>query len=201
MKKPLILLAVCLLCGSLQLPARGFHAGASWGASMNMVRDYHFNWRDDNFGYRIDETGADIFDAFNAWMEGFISQDIGKKHAVSLRSGWQGISKGRRTVPVTLRWDWHFAGNYADGWFVFAGGGAVFGRLTGTNFSWITGEGAGYRIHLGGGDCLDITASVRSVLDRPRIYDSEEGRYVSGRNTLRNNVWYHALSVGISLSF
>ncbi|MBO4427729.1 MAG: hypothetical protein J5771_04540 [Bacteroidales bacterium] len=200
MKKALILLSLCLLCG-LPLRAGGFHAGAGWGASMNVVRDYHFNYLEETFGYRIDEDGAEVFDAFNAWFEGFISQDIGKKNALSLRIGWAGIAKGRKVLPIMLQWDRHFAGNYNDGWFVFAGAGAVLGHMTGTNHSWIAREGAGYRICLGGGDCLDITASFRSVLDRPRIFDSEEGRYVSGRNTLRNNVWYHALTVGISLSF
>ena len=181
MKKSLIVLALCLLCGSHSLNARGFHAGFGWGASMNVFTDYHFNWLDEGFGYRIDEKGNEVFDAFNAYVEGFISQDIGKK--------------------VMLQWDWHFSGNYADGWFAFAGAGAVFGDMTGADFSWAVRPGAGYRIHLGGGDCLDITASFRSVLDRPRIFDAEEQKYVSGRNTLRNNVWYHALSVGITLCF
>ena len=201
MKKTLIMFAVCLLCGSPLLHARGFHAGIGWGSSMNIVQDYHFNWLEDSFGYRIDENGVEVFDAFNAWCEGFISQDIGKKNTLSLRAGWAGITKGRKLIPVTLQWDRHFSGNYADGWFVFAGGGTVFGNFTGTKLSWTAREGVGYRIQLGGGDCMDITASFRSVYDRPRIYDSEEGRYVSGRNTLRNNVWYHALSVGITLSF
>ena len=201
MKKTLILLAACLLSGSLPLRAGGFHVGAAWGTSMNVVRDYHLNWIDDSFGYRIDENGSEVFDAFNGWFEGFISQDIGKKNALSLRMGWMGITKGRNALPIMLQLDRHFSGNYADGWFAFAGGGAIFGYMTGTNHSWTARGGAGYRIYLGGGDCLDITAGVRSVLDRPRIYDSEEGRYVSERNTRRNNVWYHALTVGISLSF
>lgn len=201
MKKSLIVLALCLLCGSPWLNARGFHAGFGWGASMNVFTDYHFNWLDEGFGYRIDEKGNEVFDAFNAYVEGFISQDIGKKGALSLRAGWSGIAKGRKLVPVMLQWDWHLSGNYADGWFAFAGAGAVFGDMTGADFSWAVRDGAGYRIHLGGGDCLDITASFRSVLDRPRIFDAEEQKYVSGRNTLRNNVWYHALTIGISLSF
>lgn len=203
MRKALFIVLFALLL-SVTLTARSgqrVHFGAEWGMSQTLGVYHHFNFLESTIGYRVDDRGWDYSGSINAYVSGKLSVDLGERLSLSAIGGYYGVAESRRLIPLMLQAEWYPRGNENNGLFLFAGGGYVLGKFTNTNHSWAIRPGAGYRIALGSSDFLDVVLSLRCMHDKPRVWDRDEHIYVSRHNTLRNNVWYYALSLGVALSF
>lgn len=203
MKRLSAIMSVLFLCcfGLSGGEKQKLHFGLEWGLSYNIKSYYHFNYLDATVGYRVDEKGWEQIGDSNAFIAAFMSLDLGRYMDLSLRAGYFGVSDARRVFPLMLQGNCYLRGNDCDGLFFSAGAGLVLGDFVNAQYTYLLRHGAGYRLALGSDDYLDFTLSIRCAYDRPRVWDRAEKEYVTGRNTLRNNIWYYALCFGFALSF
>lgn len=175
--------------------------GLEWGLSASVYNTFHYNYIDKIMGYRIDEDGSDRNCMGNAFAEAYCGADITRTLALTLRFGFCGISKGRRTVPIGLRLSWFPAGTCADGVFALAEGGMSFPDFFEAKPAPVFRLGGGYRYLLAGDSSLDIQFCARLCQDHPDIWDEQERQYVEAHNVRRSDAAHYALCLSVALNF
>ena len=203
MKRMSTLFAALLLCLSAAGGGKEFlrriHPGIEWGHTLTAATYQHYNYLDPSIGFRINEEGWLAPPASNAYILGSISYNISETLSFSLLSGYQGISKGRRAVPVLCRAYYYFTGMQSDG-FYFTYDFGVNLLATGGHGNQLQ-LGTGYSMVLTPRCSVGLFASVRAVYDQPDIWDPIEEEYIPEQNIRRNDAWYCALNIGVALKF
>lgn len=175
------------------------HPGLEWGMSLTPTSFHHYNYLDESIGFRINDEGWDYHTKLNAFVLGSLSFDVTRTFSVGILSGWQGVERSVRIIPLITRLSFFTSGSDDDGIFVYTDLGIALNRFAKkTNFSQI---GGGYRLMLTPGYSLNFRISSRIVYDRPDVWDPIEEDYISERNIKRNDAWYCALNIGLSLEF
>jgi hypothetical protein len=176
-----------------------FHPGVEWGMSLTPASFHHYNYLDESIGFRINDEGWDYNTKLGAFVLGSVAFDITRTFSVGLLSGWQGVERNRRIVPLISRLSFYLSGVDDDSIFVYTDLGLALNELKKKcNFIQI---GSGYRLLLTPGYSLNLRVSGRIVYDRPEVWDPIEEEYISERNIKRNDAWYCALNLGFSLEF
>ena len=202
----LILLIACFSTAHARLPMGvldrdRFRFGVEWGYTQRFYqhRDYNFISEE---GYRIfDEYSGFNFSA-NATVLGVVGYQLTERSNLALCSGYIGIGKNNRLVPVLLRYSFYPSGAWSDGLVAFAQGGTAwhehenYGRQ-----AWLASAGGGYRIRLGGSCCLDLLLGFKYVYDHPSIPNPEGPGNVPEHNIRGNHARHCALDLSIAISF
>ena len=119
--------------------------------------------------------------------------------SISLLSGYQGIARGCRTVPVLCRVNYYLHGMDTDGFYLFSDMGYNFCRPNSKGNQ--LQIGSGYSFYIAPRTSVAIVLGSRVVFDRPDIWDPIEEAYIPQKDIKRNNAWYCALNLGIALKF
>lgn len=202
---PLICMILALLpapdCGARGGLFSGIHAGVEWGASKNVYDFHHYNYLDEYIGFRIDDRGWELSSQGNAFLMGSLGFDLSRSLNFRILCGWEGISAGRRVVPLAARLSYHPRSVSRDGVFYYAEGQtAVFRRDRRREVKGAC-AGAGYRFALTPHIALDFQAGVRVMYDEPDVWDPLVEEYISERNVKLSQALYSALNVTIALVF
>lgn len=203
MKRAFTLLSALLLCLSASGGGKEFlhriHPGLEWGYTLTYATYQHFNYLDPSIGFRIDEKGWTAPPSSNAFILGSICYDLSEYLSVSLISGYQGISKNCRSIPVLCRAHFYLSGMYTDGFFILYDFGVNLGRPN--NYGNQIQLGTGYSFVLTPHSSIALNMGLRVVYDCPDIWDPIEEHYIPEHNIRRNDAWYCALNMGIALKF
>ena len=203
MKRALILFATLLLCLSANAGGKEFlrrlHPGVEWGYTFTATTYQHFNYLDPSIGFRINEEGWTTPPKSNAFVLGSLTCDVTNKLSISLLSGYQGIARGCRTVPVLCRVNYYLHGMDTDGFYLFSDMGYNFCRPNSKGNQ--LQIGSGYSFYIAPHTSVAIVLGSRVVFDRPDIWDPIEEAYIPQKDIKRNNAWYCALNLGIALKF
>ena len=175
------------------------HPGVEWGVSPSLASFHHFNYLDESIGFRINDEGWTYPHQMNAFVLASLTFDLGKKSDICLLSGYMGLYKGRRTVPLVCRTTFYTKGKDKDGFTLFADAG-MSARKNEESLKMME-LGAGYHIVLAPRSSLEIRLGSRLASDRPDVWDPIEEAYISAHNIMRNDAWYYALNISIGLSF
>lgn len=154
-------------------------------------------------GYRLStiQDGMEYFTS--GFVMGNVGINIGEYLSVSVHSGYMGISRDNRVIPVLARVTGHINGSQADGVFVFLDGGVGFHILKEDQPNRMPGAmgdaGVGYSLRLSTGMALDFSFSIRGFYDRPLITDPDTGEYITGDDIIKNDAFFinPCLSVGL----
>ena len=129
-----------------------------------------------------------------------LTVEFARRWALGLYAGYAGVQQRTRLFPLALRSTYFLESFRDDGRFLFLEGGAglhetrrsisPFGRL-----------GYGYRAVLSRRCSIDFSASLRTVVDHPPIYDSSIPGYVSDEDIRRSDALYGAVLLSVALNF
>ena len=199
------LMAAILVFATLPLAAGGgdflqrMHLGAEWGLSANLVDYHHFNYLDSSIGFRIDDSGWRGHYTQLGFVRLTLGCDVSRFVSICVSGSYEGISRGRRIMPVSLRAGLFPSGVHEEGIFFFSEAGTGMRRNErGVRLYQL---GSGYRIVLDARRSLDFKLGAQVSHDRPRVWDPVEEEYIPERNILRNNAWYYALNMAVALEF
>lgn len=203
MKRVLTLLSAILICLSASAGGKEFlrrlHPGIEWGYTLTATTYQHFNYLDPSIGFRINDKGWINIPKSNAFVLGSVSLDVSDKISVALLSGFQGIARNCRSIPVSARVNYYFSRMDSDGFYAFSDIGIDLGRPNGIGNQ---GQiGSGYSFYMSPRCAVALIAGARVVYDRPDIWDPIEESYIPKHNIKRNDAWYCALNMGIALRF
>ena len=111
----------------------------------------------------------------------------------------KGIERGKCIVPLISRLSFYLSGKEEDSIFVLTDIGIALDEMKKhCNFIQI---GSGYRLVLTPAYSLCFITSGRVAFDHPAVWDPIEEDFISKRNIKRNDAWYCALNIGLSLEF
>ena len=203
MKRAIAYLAALLLCLSATAGGRDFlrrlHPGLEWGYTLTATTYQHFNYLDPSIGYRINDQGWTYPPRSNAFILGSLTFDLSDRFSLGLLSGYEGIDRMRRTIPLLCRGSFYPRGRDEDGVYFFSDLGLNLSHPeAGGNQMQI---GTGYNIFLAPRCALAFLAGGRVTYDRPDVWDPIEEEYIPKRNIKRNDAWYFALNIGVALKF
>ncbi|MBR5924636.1 MAG: hypothetical protein IKZ60_04175 [Bacteroidales bacterium] len=203
MKRAAAYLAALLLCLSANAGGkdflRRFHPGLEWGYTLTATSYQHFNYLDTSIGFRINDQGWTYPPRSNAFILGSLTFDLSDRFCLGLLSGYEGIDRMRRTIPLLCRGSFYPNGRDEDGVFFFSDLGLNLSHpeARGNQMQ----IGSGYTIFLAPRCALAFQAGGRVTYDRPDVWDPIEEEYIPKRNIKRNDAWYFALNIGVSLKF
>ena len=204
MKRYALIFLLVLMAFPIGLHARspkvGF--GFEWGISPQFFKFHKFNYISEE-GYRVNGDNSGVDYNFNASLEANINFILGKHTVLGLYSGYCGITKDSRVVPLSLRFTLFPKGPDQDCFLYFADAGAGF-HLHGSDSPaqgpcFIAKLGAGYRYILGGRTSLDLIVNMQGCIDNPLLKDLDSGGYV--KDIRFNSAAYFALSFSAALNF
>lgn len=195
-----------LLSGPLMARTPLFRYGLEWGFTPMLYGTSHLNYIVEE-GYRVDDNSSDIMFTPNAvFLVGF-GVNVSENISLSIHTGYAGLSKGNRVVPLSFRATWFPKGVTSDGLICYADIGAGFhihisGRIEPDRSpATMAGLGTGYHFSLTRSIGLDLQIGFRESFDHALILDPDGGGYISGRNIRRNNAAFSALNMSIALTF
>ena len=122
---------------------------------------------------------------------------------ISLYTGYSGIYRGERMIPLSLRATWFPSAKRPDEhrWLLFCSGGTGFSDFDDVDYSLEGKVGAGYRISLNRSVKLDFLFSIQEVFTHPGAYESDAMDYVPAERLRRNDAYITAATIGIALVF
>lgn len=206
MKKRLILLTLLLvLTGSGALARSPFvRFGVEWGPSVVLYSSTHLFYTDrDGITVREDDSG------FNSHINGFVLGHVGVNAtdflSFSVHSGYAGVGKDNRLIPVLLRVTAAPDGFDADGLFFFIDGGTGF-HLTHNDQpdidpAFMADAGMGYHFSLAPSVRLEFALNLKLTCDQILIPDPDRGGYIPAENININSAKYLALCLSVGFSF
>lgn len=203
-RRLIIVIAMSLACICARARAPFLRYGIEWGFNPNVFAKTQLNYLTSE-GYRV----IDNTDRGDFFPCGFIMANIGinawEYMSVSVHSGYMGVSRNNRVIPLLLRVTGHINGSQKDGMFVFLDGGVGF-HLPKTDEPprklGVTGDaGIGYRLRLSSGMSLDLSFCIKGFYDRPLIKDPDTGQYVPEEDIFKSDAFYLNPSVSVGLTF
>lgn len=208
-RKLLVILTLIVLvapkAAGRTLPYQGFFdrftVGLEWGYTQCflLARDYNFISEE---GYRIFEQQTGFNWHANAQLLLSVGHLIGEHSSLTLYSGYMGVGKDNRLIPLQLRYSFFPSQYRHDGPIAYAQGGVAWHIHTSAGrMGWLGGLGGGYRVRLSYDTYLDLLVGVKYLHDHPSIPNPEGPGNVPERNIRKNNAGYCALDISIALSF
>lgn len=179
-----------------------FTFGVETSYVLTFLNYSHFNFISSDGGRRDERTLTDV-----AMSNGQIlvsgGVNISDKLNLSLYTGYGGVYRRERMVPLSMRLSWYSGGDpMKNRWIAFCGLGAGFNDFS--DLSRISAEGklgCGYRISLNRSAKLDFLLAFQEVFTHPRAYESDAGNYVPVERLRRNNAFISAFTFGFALVF
>lgn len=170
-----------------------------WGYSATLVTSYHFNYIC-NEGYRIDLEGNEVGFNSNGGLLLTAGFHISDQVRIGIASGYEGINRNNRIIPLECRMTLYPKGYCNDGFVCNADAG--FGlRDSFRNISaFCCGMGGGYHVSLSRRISIDFLLNTRMFIDMPPIEDIDDG-FVPERNIRKDIARYHAMNLSIALNF
>ena len=207
--KFLIYLGLFLLISqktSGQAPSYGsffehFNMGVEWGYTQGFFQSRNYNYISEE-GYRIFEEDR-AFRAFsNAQVLVQFGYRLSERTALALYSGYMGMGKNNRLLPLMLRLSVFPSTDNEDGLFVYGQGGVAWHvHTTAGRMAWLGSIGGGYRFRLAYNTNLDLLFGIKYLHDHPSIPNPEGPGNVPEHNIRMNNAGYCALDVSIAINF
>jgi len=157
-----------------------FHPGIEWGYSGNMFNFHHFNYLDESIGFRINEEEWTAKYSTNAFAYASLSFDLPPYFTTSILTGFEGIDKGRRIIPLLARLSYYPFFLDQDGIFLFLDGGIALKHHENDKYVKQVQLGGGYSLMLCDHSKLSFNLGFRLAYDRPDVWDPIEEEYVSG---------------------
>ena len=210
MRHKLLLIIVLLVSISASASARVLPAEppfnrlrftAEWGYTQGffLYRDYNFISEE---GYRVYDRSHGFNWSPNAQFMARLGYPLSARSVLSLCTGYMGVGKDNRLLPVTLRYDFYPRSFYEDGIFVYAQGGTAWHiHTTAGQMALLASTGCGYRFRLCDGCALDLLVGVKYLRDHPALPDPERPGNVPEHNIRKNVAGYCALDFSVAISF
>ena len=204
MKRYALIFLLVLMAFPIGLHARspkvGF--GFEWGISPQFFKFHKFNYISDD-GYRVNGDNSGVDYNFNASLEANVNFILGKHTVLGLYSGYCGITKDSRVVPLSMRFTLFPNGSNQDCFLYFADAGVGFHLskpgIPAQNPCFIAKLGAGYRYILGGRISLDLLVNMQGCIDNPLLKNPDSGGYV--KDVRYNSAAYLAMTFSAALNF
>jgi len=197
-----ILILTCAGISHAQTPLMRY--GVEWGFAPNISYDHHTNFITED-GYRVDSHESGMCFAVNSYLLGSIGINVGKHFDVNLLSGYAGIGKNNRVIPVLLRAGYHLKKVGNDTPFCFIDGGFGFHtRKEGEPYrkpAITTDAGIGYRLVLTRRSSIDFVFNGKWTFDSLLITDPNSGNFIQESNIRDNKAFYLTLSLGVRVNF
>ena len=195
---------LAMSCLAAQARAPFVRFGIEWGYGPEAYAKVQQSYLT-SVGYRID-SGQEGMEFFNC---GFVMANVGinaMEHlSVSIHSGYMGISRDNRVIPVLLRVTGHINGCMEDGIFVFLDGGVGFHILKedqpNRNPGAMGDAGVGYGLRMSSGMALDFAFSIRGFYDRPLIQDPDTHKYITGDDVIKNDAFFINPCISVGFRF
>lgn len=197
-------LLLVLFGTSLHARAPYLKFGAEWGPSAVIYSTTHLNYLDAEGTRLYEDTGG-----FGLYGNGFVMGHIGvnatNRLAFSAVSGYMGIGKANRLIPVLLRATVAPSGFDSDGIFFFADAGVGI-HLTRADQpdrkpAFLADAGAGYRFALTPAANLEFALNLKFAADNVLIPDLDRGGYIPDTQIRKNSAKYLSLCLSIGFSF
>ncbi len=206
MKKKLILLALLLVFAGTAAPARSpfVRFGVEWGPSAVIYSSVHLFYTDWD-GVKVREDDSGFHSHFNGFVLGHVGVNATNFLSFSVHSGYAGVGKDNRLIPVLLRATAAPDGFDTDGLFLFIDGGAGF-HLTHNDQpdidpAFMADAGMGYHFALAPSVRLEFALSLKLTCDKILIPDPDLGGYIPAENINKNSAKYLALCLSVGFSF
>lgn len=198
MRKVLLSIVLIMITSSITR-AGDFTYGVEWGGSFSVAEYHDYNYLIES-GYRMNDSSF----AFGGKVNGFFLANVGyliaERFQVSLYSGYEGVDRNVRVVPIVLRGAFFNKGYHSDGIFAYVGGGVgitdierrsvILGRL-----------GTGYRIVLSKATSLDFIISANLSIRNPDLLDPDSHMPIADNRISVNNLYLGKLGLSMALSF
>lgn len=202
----IIIASLLLLSGACAAYAKGplMKYGIEWGISSNIYYDIQLNYVTED-GYRIDDSSYGLSFITNGHIMGNVGMNIKNQMDISLLSGYMGVSRNNRMIPVLLRLGYHFNSIENDGLFCFLDGGAAFhisreGEPVRKPAA-MTDAGMGYRFILTRRANLELMFNVKGTFDSLLVTDPNTGEFIHETNIRNNKAFFLTLNLGIGINF
>ena len=154
-----------------------FRYGAEWGIGVNMLSAINGSYITEE-GYLVESDELKHSCHANGCVYAFAGAEISRSLGIRLYSGYMGLTRKERVIPVSMRILWNFNGNAAQtSSSMFAEAGAGFRK--GFRTSAVGKLGYSYRYRLSGHAALELNAGGQVSYSHPYLYDKYSGHYVT----------------------
>lgn len=196
--------ALTLFCtaASAARPASRLTFGAEWGFNAQVI-DYHRFTYKDQYGSIVPDRHDGFLYNGNLYILVNAGMIVSDKSIVGIQSGYEGIARSRKIIPVRLKYSYLPSGIMSDGALLFAAAGVGFpGDRHSTPVPSIVGQlGAGYRKNLADKTNIEIYCSFKATYDHPGIIDRASSEYVPVDRIIKNDAFYATVSIGLAVNF
>ena len=175
--------------------------GVEWGYTQTFFLARSYNFISDD-GYRVYDKSVGFHWRANAQITAQVGYILGERSLVSLCTGYMGMGKDNRLIPLALRYTFYPRAVYNDGFFLYGQGGVAWHIHTTAGKTAVLGVlGGGYRIRLTDTCNLDLLVGLKGLLDHPAIPDPARQGNIPEQNIRRNIAGYCALDFSVAVSF
>lgn len=195
----------------LALAGTGAHArapflrfGVEWGPSAVIYSSEHLNYLDDDRS-RIFENKSSFGFSPNGFIMGHIGVNATNLLAFSVHSGYMGVNRNNRLIPLLLRMTVAPSGFDSDGIFIFADAGVGFhlsrAEQPDRRPAVLADAGAGYRFALTPTSNLEFALNLKVSADNILIPDPDKGGYIPREQIIKDTANSLSLCLSIGFSF
>lgn len=203
-KRPLVTVlvsALMLLCVKAEgsSPVR-LRFGVDWGYSPQLYQSFVSTYYT-RIGYRVTEQSRGFDYYSNGYLLFGLGCEINNRCAFYLKSGYMGLFKDFRVMPILGEAQYFFSGgDSCDCPFIMLNGGIALNSASFVDRTILASLGGGYRHHLSRRTTLDMIARIQASNCSPQPNDKYDGLVPRDR-IIFSNANQFALSLGLSLYF
>lgn len=183
-------------------PYPRFTFGVESSYALTFLNFSHFNFISSD-GSRRDEraVSTSLFSNGQFLVHGGVN--VSRNVNISIYTGYSGIYRGERMIPVSLRFTWLSGTDpLKNRWMAFCSAGGGINDITDPwNLSAEGRIGGGYRFSLNRSVKLDVLLAFQECYTHPRAYESDVGNYVPAERLRRNDAYISAVTIGLALTF
>ena len=193
-----ILLILSCLCRLTQ--AQEITWSVEWGTAATFYthHDYQYTTLD---GYHIDEHYYETQTHLHGLMTVRVGIQASRRLNLSVGTGWLGLQRGIRCLPVSLRGTLDMGDPDRNGFMAFAEGGIGLSEKLEKKSGDFARIGTGYRIPLGYGVRLRFMAALQASVCHPQLFDIYDGIVVDDSHLEYSDRTAAALVVSMGLEF
>lgn len=163
-----------------RMHSRLFHYGVEWGIGAFMLTADKYTYFAEE-GYLVDYRGTSSIFHTNGIADVYIGAEMNHWLELSLRTGYMGIGKGERGVPVNLRGTIILSEkSLCRSGGIFMEPGVLFS--SGQKPAYTCRLGYLYRFSLTCGMALEFGCGIVSAYSHPNVRDRLSGEYVKKEN-------------------
>lgn len=198
MRKRLLFIFLILFTYSTAV-GKGFTYGIEWGGSFSVIDCHNYNYLIES-GYRMNSTDISYGGKVNALFLANIGYVFADRFQVSLYSGYEGVDRNVRVVPILLRGTFFNNGVKSDGLLAYFGGGVGITDIEPRSIILSRG-GVGYRFVLSKATSLDLILSAGISIRNPDLFDPDSHMPIADNRITVNNLYVGKLGLSMALSF